>query len=830
MTAEKLFTEWLEKQDFWLKSLFCKLSTKNELTDDDYKEIIDNYIRLHFEPIPINISNATANKVLLKKLYDIKGVNRLVPAQELTFGENLTVIYGENGTGKTGYSRIIQHVGKCLGEKRPIKANVFDETIIPQAKLEYTLDDRPDPFVLQWQESNEQTTLNIKLFNSSCVKFSLNNERKIDFKPYIFYLCEKLALSTIKLNSYVSQRLNDFWECAVNTLEDGSEAREKVVSVLSTNKSGLTSLDEYVAKLDIDELRQLKKDQETKKDELNETALLSQIKLIKDKQTIVNQILDTITKSNAFVDNWNEEYSKNEKEIQEIASKTTVDQILSSLQIDVKLKKSFVAFISATDKLYKLVTSEDASLADMKKCPICRKEISSSDTTTIDLLKQYQELVSANKIHACDHLVKRNQEIQEVYKKIAESLKIIQALPQVIEDKILFGIVEKTILTLSNIVSTSFKIEIEESVSALKEIVSTLDVKAEKLNQSLSSLDEQKKKINENLNDLNAKIYLKENWEKERAYILSYINLIKLKDINNHSISKCQKDIQEKIYKEGFVQTLAQVLARLNAPKEIKFNTAIISSQMAIKQGYDKITKANQLNEILSEGEQTVVALAQFIAESLFNPNDNVLFFDDPVNSLDLGRMQVIAKELVSLAQEKQIVIFTHNLVFLSFLKTAIEKNTKLKKYVFYQTERTLFDGKDYVGKLTETANPNLESYEYYIKKAKETKERSKKEQISIQELKQNYGYIRSAIELLVSLKILKGTTERYKTDISVVRFSKINVDYLKNDQEPLSELYERACRYIDGHSSALEAKVDPSINEFLEDLLELETIGKKYA
>jgi hypothetical protein len=39
VTAEKLFTEWLEKQDFWLKSLFYKLSTKDELTDDDYKEI-----------------------------------------------------------------------------------------------------------------------------------------------------------------------------------------------------------------------------------------------------------------------------------------------------------------------------------------------------------------------------------------------------------------------------------------------------------------------------------------------------------------------------------------------------------------------------------------------------------------------------------------------------------------------------------------------------------------------------------------------------------------------------------------------------------------------
>ena len=232
MTAEKLFTDWLEKQDFWLKSLFYKLSTKDELFDEDYKEIINNYITLHFEPVAISISNATANKVLLKKLYDIKGVNRLIAGQELRFGENLTVIYGENGTGKTGYSRIIQHIGKCLGEKRPIKANVFDHTIEPQAKLEYILDDAPNSQILEWQESCESTTLNIKLFNSSCVKFSLNNERKIDFKPYIFYLCEKLALATTRLSLYVSQRLDEFWDSAVNTLEDETEVRKKIVSVL----------------------------------------------------------------------------------------------------------------------------------------------------------------------------------------------------------------------------------------------------------------------------------------------------------------------------------------------------------------------------------------------------------------------------------------------------------------------------------------------------------------------------------------------------------------------------------------------------------------------
>ena len=667
MTAETLFIEWLEKQEFWLKSLFHKLSIKDDLTDDDYKEIVDNYIKLHFENIPICISNENLNKITLKRLYGVKGVNRLAQNQELKFGKNLTVVYGENGTGKTGYSRIIQHIGKCLGEIYPIRSNVFNESVAPEAQLDYFIDENPELKTLQWKNLDKPQKLNIKLFNSSCVKFSLNNERKIDFKPYIFHLCEKLAIATTELHLYINQRLNEFFGYAVDTLEDGTEARNKVLSVICSDKKDLPLIDEYVKNLDINELKTQKTNQETEKNKLNETALLSQKKLLENKSDVVNQILETITKSNAYLYSWNEEYVKNKNEIQLIKSKTTVDQIISSLNIDEKLKDAFVSLISATDKLYKLVAGDEATLTDMKKCPICRKDISSTDKIVVDLLKRYDELLSINKAQSCGDLIKKNQEIEGEYNRIFNKLKFFESSPQVKEDEKIFLCVEKISALLSNITNPSFTMDLEASIDELKKIILDIDAKQNKLKESITSIDEQTNKINNTINELNAKIYLKENWEQERVYILSYINLKRIKNINNHGISKCQKDIQERVYKESFLKTLKLVLKNLNAPEEIKFNTAIISSQMAIKQGYDKIAKTNQLNEILSEGEQTVVALAQFIAESMFSANDNVLFFDDPVNSLDLGRMQVIAKELVFLAKQKQIVIFTHNLVFLSF-------------------------------------------------------------------------------------------------------------------------------------------------------------------
>ena len=146
---------------------------KSCVTEDDFIMIMENYIANSFEDIVIQLSKTKSQKISIKKLYDVKGVNRLIESQEICFGDNFTVIYGENGTGKTGYSRIIQHAGKYITNIKPIKANVFDDTIQPEAKIDYVLEDGPVHKTLEWCAENDGE-LNINLFNSSCVQFSLS--------------------------------------------------------------------------------------------------------------------------------------------------------------------------------------------------------------------------------------------------------------------------------------------------------------------------------------------------------------------------------------------------------------------------------------------------------------------------------------------------------------------------------------------------------------------------------------------------------------------------------------------------------------------------------
>lgn len=70
-------------------------------------------------------------------------------------------------------------------------------------------------------------------------------------------------------------------------------------------------------------------------------------------------------------------------------------------------------------------------------------------------------------------------------------------------------------------------------------------------------------------------------------------------------------------------------------------------------------------NHVLSEGEQRALALACFLAEIGGDDARYGIIVDDPVSSLDHLRIRKVAHRLVAEAKKgRQVIIFTHNLVF----------------------------------------------------------------------------------------------------------------------------------------------------------------------
>ncbi len=828
MTAEELFAGWLDKQDYWLKALYQSLSLHHQISEDDLKEIIDSYVQKKFYDLTFTVEESISHGITLSKLYDVQGVNRLIQGQEIVFGTKLTVVYGENGTGKTGYSRIIQQIGNYIGDVKPIKPNVFEADQTPHAKIDYKTAEG-ELTMLDWH-AGDGAKLGVKLFNNECVRFSLNNERKIDFQPYIFYVCGELADATSRLGTLVSQRLNELSQAAICPVIAGTEIHKQIAAIITEcSVDKLRALDEQINSMEICALDDEQKKLNIEKDKCSIAALEADWRTSNSLQKSIQNIISATIKSEFYKSKKYQKYLNNEKRIKELQDKTDVKAILSRLNIDESISSIFEKFIFEADKLYKLLTHDKYGIQEMHSCILCGQSIESDNVDVHKILHLYGDLIAASKADSIDKLLAENKAIENSQKQLIHSLQVLQQTPDIDGNEILSRTVKELITLFKDCAIDNFEALVDRQVNEIITFDEALVKKSSEIQTAIQNNEEKRKDLNLKLNEIKAKIDVYKNYENIRAYLLSYINLSVLKSINNHGISKCQKDIQEKLYKNSFMSLLQTTLNELNAPPEVKFNTAISSSRMAIKQGYDKIVKGNQLNEILSEGEQTVVALAQFIAESKFNPHENVLFFDDPVNSLDLKRMQTIAKTLVSLAKEKQVVIFTHNYVFLSFLKAFIDKKESSTDYKFYQTEPAVQDGKNYVGKVTERDNPNIETYEYYHKEVEKIIKRAEKDPVDLKEIKHAYGCLRCAIELLIGDKILKGTVERYKPDISVIRFSRINLSALQEDQESLTELYENICRYIDGHSSALEAKIDPDITTLKSDYSKLSTIAKRY-
>jgi hypothetical protein len=81
-----------------------------------------------------------------------------------------------------------------------------------------------------------------------------------------------------------------------------------------------------------------------------------------------------------------------------------------------------------------------------------------------------------------------------------------------------------------------------------------------------------------------------------------------------------------------------------------------------------------KVHMVLSEGEQTCVALAAYLTELANAEDQSALVFDDPVTSLDHRWRRKVTDRLVREAATRQIVVFTHDLIFVNDLDTLAQE------------------------------------------------------------------------------------------------------------------------------------------------------------
>ncbi|PHU99859.1 AAA family ATPase [Iodobacter sp. BJB302] len=129
-------------------------------------------------------------------------------------------------------------------------------------------------------------------------------------------------------------------------------------------------------------------------------------------------------------------------------------------------------------------------------------------------------------------------------------------------------------------------------------------------------------------------------------------------------------------YQERFVSELKKLGgSRLKVePVPIPEGKGKVSFKLAIK-GARKETSAS---EVLSEGENRIVALSAFLADITGSGQLTPFVFDDPVSSLDQEFEERVVERLVELAKSRQVIVFTHRLSLLALIEEAAGKTVPL--------------------------------------------------------------------------------------------------------------------------------------------------------
>lgn len=125
MTVLEEILEWSQDRPVWQRDALRRLVQNGELSDDDLRALTEICKSAHglaeeqdIAPLAqehVPETGTGAAHVSLVSIFHHQGVNALAQDQTLKFGPKLTVVYGDNAAGKTGYIRILKSACRARG-------------------------------------------------------------------------------------------------------------------------------------------------------------------------------------------------------------------------------------------------------------------------------------------------------------------------------------------------------------------------------------------------------------------------------------------------------------------------------------------------------------------------------------------------------------------------------------------------------------------------------------------------------------------------------------------------------------------------------------------
>lgn len=847
--------EWSKERPEWQRDSLRRLMLQDVLTENDICELAElckqsrglseGHVSVPLEKLHVPNRDSGSARTNLVSIFHHRGVNALAEGQTLNFAPNLTLIYGDNAAGKTGYIRILKSACRARGQEE-ILGNVASGSAPPNLDIAIKYKVGAESSFREWAgEGSDDFISRVSIFDSQCAAVYLTEKTDVAFRPFGLDLFDKLVKACKAVRTILENEQRALAPSTLTSLMSSVSPGTSVSKLLE----GLSSLTKPEA---VETLSHLSLEDE-KRLLLVEKSLLDM--QANDPQKLIRQLTLRSSRIRAL--------ARHLKSVEISLSDETVNSIFRARSIgrqkseEAKRLREFTfqeGMLTGTGteiwtNLWEAARHYSEQLAyaslefpvteDGAKCVLCQQELSSEAaqrlmqfhkfvvSTTERELREARETFAKLRKGVLDLSISTessNEALQEIRLEQDDLPEVILNALTVNENRrkaVADALSSDSDLAADcpDLISTSIKVE--ALADQLDDRIKTLRDK--------SATDETKNRLTAEAQELRSRKLLREN----KALVLEEIERKKkfaayslcLEDTKTHAITQKSTSLTRSAVTQKLTQSFQDELSHLNF-RHVEVELKEVGGTEGVLYHKLILTRAPgvELPRVASEGEQRCLSIAAFFAELSTADDPSAIVFDDPVSSLDYKWREGVARRLVEEAKNRQVIVFTHDIVFLLLLNQLADEQQveKMDQHV-----RQLSKGAGVCAEELPWVALPVKKKIGFLKNELQAAAKLFREghQSSYEkEAKFLYGLLREAWERAVEEVLLGGVVERFRPSVETRRVAAI-ADITPEDCSIVEAAMTKCSKWLPGHDQAAAARAEiPEPPELASDIEALES------
>lgn len=843
-----LLIEWANGQDHWIRALVAEIiDTRRPLTEARAAHFFDLLLRekelaggaaVEIGEISVGVApQSSAQPLVLTRLCHKENVNALAADQEIEFNPRMTVVFGENASGKTGYVRILK-AAAAVRTAEPILPDIRPgaQPGPPRALLSFRLGSEDQPAV-EWRgDRGLPPFTRIDVFDTRAAVVHLEEDLTYAYTPAdlaLFPLVHE-GIEKVRVNLESKQR-------------EAMPRGNPFVARFPRESRLLPKIEALGPSTDLNELEELARvtaEEEARLPGLRERVdtlrsgnVQAQLQVARREYEICTRAAEIAATLRAFDAR---EYAAALGDVRDAESmhiRTTRDAFAADALPGV-LGEDWQAFIEAAEKYIRAMRL-DPYPEPGKPCVYCRQPLGDA---AVSLLQKYRDFCN-DAFRAAVTEARRRLDTVSAGVLALNPQDLLQELQRFTN-----GLGERGQLS-PVMVRTRDAAEAAHSIRSAVVAAKPCEPQGVDLDEAERELRSHAAMLARGIEDLR-----KQGEDRQRALAEETAKLRNLEDrltlcsltpvIRSHVEAARWADRAASQLRrfQGIKRGLTEAAKRasaavLNHEFETRFAgecQALRAPQVTLdfpgREGEPRRRKLlkpeHGLGEVLSEGEQKVIALADFLAEASLKPGGSPIVLDDPVTSLDHKRLQHVVERLADLSHKRQVIVFTHDIWFAAELLARFEREAS--ECAFYDV---MAEG-DRIGMVARSSHPRTDTFNDRKRRLQALIDDAERVSGETRQalIEKGYEALRGACEIIVEKDLLRGVTERYRPNVRMTVLDQIRADRLPAANATIRPIFDKCCRLIASHSQPLPALgIRATLDELKKDWAALQQARDEY-